>query len=254
MRQSSPTCRHRIDTALRPGAQTVQGLPLHREALRLVAPGSQTRRVSLGLEGVPLAHRLLTAAHRRGRARVGCIGVPRLRSRLSRRGVRRGTRTSPSSTAGFRPIAHLSNWGTGRQTQHGLTSRTAGLVTSCLAAPPTKHHPGGRARASATSGEGEGPTRSPPPARLVYVLDSRRGSCGHLAQFEANGESPYADLEGLRDRVRERTRESRGPQHRQPVGDLASDRVGPVGAVRRTRARDTMATPTALILDAPAGA
>ena len=76
--------------------------------------------------------------------------------------------------------------------------QAAGLVTSCLAAPPTKHHPGGRARASATSGEGEGPTRSPPPARLVYLLDSRRGSCGHLAQFEANGESPDADLEGRR--------------------------------------------------------
>ena len=61
-------------------------------------------------------------------------------------------------------------------------------MTSCLAPPPTKHRPGGRARASATSGEGEGPTRSPPPARLVYLLGSRRGSCGHLAQFEANGQ------------------------------------------------------------------
>ena len=187
---------------MRPGTQTVQGLPLHREALRLVAPGSQTRRGSLGLEGVPLAHQLLTAAHRLRRVERACIGVLRLRSRLPRRGVREALpppqRTNPSSTAGFRPIAHLFNWGTGRQTQHGLTSRTAGLVTSCLAAPPTKHHPGGRARASATSGEGEGPTRSPPPARLVYLLDSRRGSCGHLAQFEANGESPDADLEGRR--------------------------------------------------------
>jgi len=30
--------------------------------------------------------------------------------------------------------------------------------------------------------------------------------------------------------------------------------VGPVGAVRRTRAGDIMVTPTALVLDAPAGA
>jgi len=97
-------------------------------------------------------------------------------------------RTSPSSTAGFRPIAHLSNWGTGRQTQHGLNKQDCRPCDFLPRSATDETPPWGRARASATSGEGEGPTRSPPPARLVYLLGSRRGSCGHLAQFEANGQ------------------------------------------------------------------
>ena len=105
-------------------------------------------------------------------------------------------------------------------------------------------HFGGRGRADSKSPSG--PARLP--SRLAtWLLRSSRTVRGQRP-------APDADLEGRRDHVRERTRQSRGPQHRQPVGDLASDRVGPVGAVRRTHAGDLMATPTALLLDAPAGA
>jgi len=89
--------------------------------------------------------------------------------------------------ASFGPTAHLllRRGKGGRQAQHGQTSTTAGLSTSfttrAASKPATPARPGGlvgRARASAASGEGEGPTRNPlRPGRSGFGLQPSTPTC-----------------------------------------------------------------------------
>jgi len=66
---SAVRCHRRIDAAFWPGARTCPGLPLPRFAPAhcLAAQDGSLK----GLEGVPLAHHLITAAHRRRLHRAG---------------------------------------------------------------------------------------------------------------------------------------------------------------------------------------